>query len=426
MGFSFVSAASAGISAGTGDNMSAEFGTNFVGDLLVVVVMQLYLQPTAPAQPTIIDSAGNNYLVAFGPVVASPEGNPVNENIQLTVFYTPQCFGFSENTITINNDENVLALSTVLATEYKGSLAATIPDPDIASWAEQSGNDDALTPPVPTGELLVSFALGTTNNIPTDTLEPVAGSGMTPRYTNQGYILQDGIGNGSSLNFSLRNSNDNSNGFGGGFVAFKGFSPLPLGGSSGGTSSMQILGGPKYSFECLPEGRRIACAVIDCTILAQVNGTFNFPELNDISGVEQLQGFVTVSFDLANFLNGPGAGLSECWSVIAYCKPMYGITPGGAAQDDFQVTPSSAVPALLTNVSNGQTIVLGGGAVASGKVAAVESVVFPFPYYGTSMPVRFIAPFLNLGLPLGKYTLLFCNFNVGSAASIVGFFEPSN
>lgn len=421
MGFVAVSVAPAGISTASGNPMSATFsGGNGSQNLLVVVVQQQYNgSGTQPIKPTISDTAGNEYLTALGPIGVVDQSG---EGMQATVFYVVQTIGVSSNTITATNDENAQENSTIMAVEYAGSIPATQPDFNLTTTYVVEGIDEGLetSSAVPTGELLIAFGTAQQSDVGANVLNE--SNGMTGRYENQFYGWQDIIGSGSSQQVFF---NITKNFIGIGYVAFKNSQPLPLGGSAGGYSGMQLLGGPKYSFDCLPEGKKIACAVIDCTILQQVNGTFNFPELNDISGVQNLQGYVTVSFDLANFLTGPGAGLSECWSVIAYCKPMYGIANGGAAQDDFQVPPSVAVPALLSNTSNGQTVVLGGGAVASGKTAAVESIVFPFPYYGSSMPVRFFAPFLTPGLPLGKYTLLFCNFDVGSAGSLVGFYEPT-
>src|ERR1700733_3847860 len=164
MGFVARSVAESGLSVGAGP-MTANFpGGNESQNLIVVIAQQQWNNNTSsqPPQPTISDTAGNTYTLAFGPVNSSIN----QDSMQATVFYTSQCIGVSSNEITITNSGSVESDSVVMAVEYEGSISATVADGTLLRYGATGEDNGFFTSvPVPQGELLIGFGTAALSDV---------------------------------------------------------------------------------------------------------------------------------------------------------------------------------------------------------------------------------------------------------------------
>jgi hypothetical protein len=421
MGFNWIATADAGTYL-AGSDITATFPSgNTAGDLIVVGVLQYTNTANVyPTTPTISDSAGNSYVAALGPEQIS--GGSFPPSYQSIMFFCKQCKSSSNNVITVAVDSvNTAANSVVMAMEYGGATTATQTDgAGVSAKNTAYPYTDGDCPSNP-GDLIVSFGFDV-SGLTGKTL--ARGSTlMTARYSNEFYCAQDCIAPAGTYVPSQFTCSSGTEQLVILAQAFKGWSALPFGGVPPGQPTRMLSTGPKYSEECLPKGRRMATMSIDCTVLLVTGTEFNYQELSDTSAPEAVTGYIAVEFDLGNFISGNG--LEQVCSVIAYSRPNYGLTTGSNMQDDFQVEPGTAMPALLTALATNQSVPLGGMAVASGKPAAIETVVFPFPMCGQSMPVRVLIPQNSTQYPVGKFSLVFCNWPVQATDQIVAYFDPS-
>lgn len=190
------------------------------------------------------------------------------------------------------------------------------------------------------------------------------------------------------------------------------------GGSAAETLTFSLNKGPDPLIPI--EGRAIATVQIDCT--QQQSHLFglplDYPEWSCYGDIDdQPQSAVVIEFDLEHLFQG--SGLSEVRTLIAWSRPAFtsasGVPPREDSADTSDDTP--AFPAMLTNTTTLQTIILGGHASTSesdSQSAYGESLVFPFPANKHSLKYRFICPQSNQNSvnPLGKFTLQFCNWEV--------------
>lgn len=190
------------------------------------------------------------------------------------------------------------------------------------------------------------------------------------------------------------------------------------GGGAATTLTFSLNKGPEPIIPI--EGRAIATVQIDCTQQAGkvVALPIDYPEYACYGDVtSDPTAFVVLEFDLEHLFQG--SGLSELRTLMAWSRPAFRSTNSGQPpREDVPLTGGnlSNFPALLTNTTTLQTVVLGSGAVqfsADGHDYG-DSIIVPFPANKHSLKFRFIAPqtTANVDSPIGKYTLQFCNWEV--------------
>jgi|SRR5580658_1462161 hypothetical protein len=194
----------------------------------------------------------------------------------------------------------------------------------------------------------------------------------------------------------------------------------PTGGGSSQTLTFSINKGPE---PIVPkEGRAVATVEIDCTQQAVVPLPINFPEYSLVGDASNFPiGFVICEFDLNHLFQG--SGLSEVRSLMYWARPSFQYSNGAREDITYGEDAGFMFPAMITNTTTLQTIVLGAGAVnieqGGGGGSYGEYGIVPFPGHHSAVKYRFIAPqsiFADgVWTPVGKYTLQFCNWEVMSA-----------
>lgn len=185
------------------------------------------------------------------------------------------------------------------------------------------------------------------------------------------------------------------------------------GGSAAETLTFSLNKGPD---PIIPkEGRAIATVQIDCT--QQASHVFvppiDYPEYSIYaeSTAGQPTSFVIIEFDLEHLFQG--SGLSEMRTLMAWSRPNFSADNNDPPRYDHAT--DTLFPAILTNLTTLQTVVLGGTATSNindSNDAYGESLVFPMPANKHSLKYRFIAPQQNASALVGKYTLQFCNWEL--------------
>lgn len=176
------------------------------------------------------------------------------------------------------------------------------------------------------------------------------------------------------------------------------------GASAQGSATLRMFPGPKPIVPL--EHRAMAMVQIDCTQLQVRALPCNYPELTT-SNSSEFQGFTLVELDLEHITQG--SGLTSVHHIHAYSRPDY-------SGDDFGEIVRS-FPAFLTNVSTLQTYMLGANAceiVANGT--GFEHQVLPFSVSKNALKFRVIVPQSALNAPVGKFTIIFFNYDLQGAA----------
>jgi hypothetical protein len=195
------------------------------------------------------------------------------------------------------------------------------------------------------------------------------------------------------------------------------------GGSAATTLTFSIAKGPVP--EPPHEGRVIATVQIDCTQQPVVS-TVNFPELavlGDISTPDEVA-FVVAEFDLEHLFQG--SGLSKIHSITCYSRPGFQLNPSDGNRTDVNEGEARTYyPALLTNTTTLQCVILGANAAAAidaanGSQFFGEHMVHPFPANKSGMKYRFICPQYDSNAPVGKFLLQFYNWELPA-----GFVSPA-
>lgn len=395
-------------------NVATPFSANDAGNLLVVIWQSVHGVATIPSA-TCTDSAGNTYQVAFTSTVS----NVSSRWITSTIFYCQSAKSSGLNTVTVHDTLTGALMYGVVAGEFTGSnIGVAVDGAGVA--ANIAGASQTINIPSHVGALVVAFSFtdseynggqNTTINAPFNSFGT-----LTDGQCGGWYVTGTTPNTGATFNYSLGNRPGLASG-----VAFLGSTYAPV---TGGPATGRIAPGPKYKFECLPNGRKSLALTFDCSQLPVVNGVIALPEFSDLSGTAKLAGYTSQTIDIANCVNG--SGLEEIRSIIAYSRPLHGaIFDGSPSVDDCGASATLGCPAIITALGTGQSVLLGAGAVALQKSGAIEHLVMPFPVSGSALTVRFLAPQATTVSPRGLYTILFTNFDCGSAFAQAGFFGPS-
>ena len=176
------------------------------------------------------------------------------------------------------------------------------------------------------------------------------------------------------------------------------------------------------------EGRAVATVQIDCTQQSITPWPVDYPEFaiyptDDDNAV----GAVVLHFDLEHLFQG--AGLSECRTLIAWSRPAFNFQNSPHRTDGVYQGAGFPSPALLTNTTTLQTVMLGGQAAAQSSVVGSYGTyqIIPFPANKNALKYRFINPQPVLGAPIGKFILQFLNFEVmGAVESATGVLSLFN
>ena len=370
---------------------------NTAGNLLVLAFEGYNFSPIPTPPASITDSAGNIYQKAyFGSI------NVLGYASWAAFYYCASCLESSNNTITTPSVFGGGGATFATALEYSGSTPAATFDGAGGIAESDTTANPSVSISCNTGELVVGFGFVHGGNA-------TAGAGMTQRSSDT-VAIEDAQATGTNFSVGIINASSVD----GSMVAGIAFKTGGAGQSAGGGSNIQLITGPKYIFECLPEGRKIARVNINCNSYEIIQGVFNFSELSDAISSTSIVGYVMQEFDLS-YLQA-NIGMSQVRSLIAYSRPLF-------LGDDFGGNVGSALPSLITDEISGQSVILGAQAIALGKSGAIEHLVTPFIGDCTSgnHKVRFLSPQLAL-TPIGRFTLLFCNFDVKGAFIQAGSF----
>jgi hypothetical protein len=210
-----------------------------------------------------------------------------------------------------------------------------------------------------------------------------------------------------------------------------------------------ISSGPSVPDDCLYEsknGRKIGTLVVDWTELPilgngdDTNGSqsFSFPEFTydqttaiaTTGGGPGLVGYQVLEADLRTAWGG--LGLDEVRSVIILSRPLWqqidlngsGIL-GNACDvitNQSEIGVHGVAKTILSAVQTQQSILCGAlaswlGQEPQDQFTVRSSMVSPFYLIGPSLKIRILNlldqwdPVLNVPIPCGKYTFLFCNFD---------------
>ena len=386
-------------------NMGAIFSNgNDAADLIVLSIVAYAAATGVTWNPpsTFTDSAGNTFTL-----IGQSQSSVYTGTGYYAFYFVAQCKYSQSTTIempsTISGFVNVPNNEIIMyATEYRNSVSATINDGGV-TFGPGPDNPTITDMPTTTGDLVVTAGLCVAGTI-------IFQSIVNQRTSPNGTVVGDFTAGGSSETFNaIYNVGDGS------FIAAVALKYSTAGPSAGGGSITGLITGPKYTFQCLPEGRKLGRIAINLPSFAVTPGAFNFPELSDqITLPSNVVGFISLEFDLQFLFQGT-FGLSQVRSLMAYSKPLF-------VGDDFVASAGAALPAIITNLNTNQSIILGAAAIALNKAAAVEYLASAFACdCATSGKVRFLSPQLSFN-PIGRFNLLFCNWDEPQGITVAGSF----
>jgi len=409
--FSFVRQAATAVGGA-----AISFAQNDAGDALVAVFGSVNTTGDASNLPvTIQDAEGNVWKLLYGSL--NVKGTVSAQYVNMAVYVCPRCAPSIGNVLSMPPAmvpaDNLLTVS--YSAEFTSNYAdllyaqAAVAVDEIANFTLDGGD-------IMNQNLVVALVLdsGLTSNpqIVAAPDFPIPLSNTNNSYAGSAYEVSIQSAPLSSLiHVGINGATD----------AF-GVLLVMVGTNAGGGSASQTLTfnlnkGPLPVTP--PEGRTIATVIIDCTQQPVKTLPIQYPELemygNPTAGEIGPAGFVVCEFDLEHLFQG--SGLSEVRAISAWCRPAFWYNDStGTRSDDIPPSPGYFFPALLTNKTTGQTILLGSAAVnASTDVTVFGSyLVMPFPANKNSLKYRFIQPLYSL-VPYGKYVIQFYNFELPAA-----------
>jgi hypothetical protein len=412
--------------------LSLEFAENNGGDTLFAAFVAVDLLGAFgdPPPSTLVDSNNNTWTLA---VSRFNRPAAIANFISWAIYYCEKCQNSSgANTLdgtTVFTDSGSVLSVWVIGVEFFTPFANitfdTYDEIDGSSSTDASisytqGVDDALILCGVFDADLNTFTAGVMANPPntptTSRNEQVAVSAIANSNGIFGAFETLIANNPQDLQMSIASATDAFS-----FAASFGGTNA-TGGSAAETLTFSLNKGPDPTIPI--EGRAIATVQIDCT--QQLSHLFtapiDFPEYANYGDIDNSpKAFVVIDFDLEHLFQG--SGLSQVRTLMAWSRPQF-VAIGGVPprEDSADMDAIPFFPALLTNLTTLQTVVLGGSAVrynngsdvADGQKSYGESLIYPFPANKHSLKYRFIAPQNQnaANIPIGKYTLQFCNWEI--------------
>lgn len=194
------------------------------------------------------------------------------------------------------------------------------------------------------------------------------------------------------------------------------------GASSQAAFTINMFKGPKI--EPPTPHRLIAGVTIDATAMVVkpiASNPLNFPELKYSSGSENLSiaSWGSTELDLEHIGN---SGMDQVRKLYAYYRPGWGYDSGSSQVDDGGTNIDQSNPAFLTNISTGQTVILGNSPGDTSCEGMVNMLMCPFFCMKGAMKLRFIVTSINDEALFGIYRLIFTNFTEeGTMFASIGF-----
>lgn len=415
-------------------DLTLSFAENNGGDTLAVIFAATSSDADFPAGPsTITDSNGNTYTLQSSNINAL---TPVTNVYTGLYLYVCQKCVASSGTVTMNVPGDVITPGNLnvwaAGIEFHAAFAEI--NFDVASYDGGSGADSFTLNQVQTGtdnvtltgifdSGLNTFSVGTVTNPPNTgtTQRTIAIAESSPVTDSSGLFgLFETLEANEEYAMSIIDATDTF-GFAVSFVGTNN-----VGGSAAETLTFSLNKGPDPIVPI--EGRAIATVQIDCT--QQQSHLFgppiDYPEFSNYGDkTQQPTSFIVIEFDLEHLFQG--SGLSEMRTLMAWSRPTFQSNSGTPPREDVAaLNADQFFPALLTNTTTLQTIVLGGTIpngtddTENGQYGFGESLIIPMPANKHSLKYRFICPQPDVSSfgPQGKFTLQFCNWDIPPIVTI--------
>lgn len=414
--------------------LTIEFAENNPGDTCIVAFMATSSAADFVAAPsTIIDSENNVYTLA---------ASLINHLTSVSAVYTAQFIYMcakvagSAGAVTIDMPSSIVTAGIVNlwggGSEYQANFATIKIDDVVFNGGFGTTITDLVLTMTGTDDIvLMGYADSGLNSVSGSTIQFQPFADILNDFPTQNALLFSGpaiAAIGGLLSNEMSASTTVVVEPGGAVTDMFAFAIAFIGTNNTGGSAAETL---TFSLNKGPapiipiEGRAIATVQIDCT--QQISHSFglpiDYPEFAayPFSSLDATA-FIVIEFDLEHLFQG--AGLSEMRSLMAWSRPWFRSTNGVPPRFDVPVnnlSPNPEVyPALLTNTTTLQTVILGGSNFANqswnGPVPSSfgETMIVPFPANKHSLKYRFIQPLSagNAANPVGKYNLQFCNYEI--------------
>lgn len=388
---------------------TATYETNVAGDTLVVVMAARSIGGiVGPPESQVFDSAGNTYDLVYFAAEDIVGGKPA-----IAMYVNSNCVAnIAPNVVDIDSIFTPVDVTFSIIFGFEFQCGFSTLTFDNASVVNGTGPlaFDIITPIHGSETLVIGFAMSD-NGI--TTLDMQASGGNLTGFAGNITAGWEEFNASISVNYPNQISpvdrmTTTTTGVSSVFVvALTGANNV--GGSGQKYAVVQMIKGP------IPtpprEGRAMAMTQIDCTQFVMQPLPIEFPELVLLEGFG-IKGATVVDLDLEHITQG--SGLSEVRSVIVYSRPAYAFDGSGSNPSDVSFSDDRTIyGAILTNTTSLISYVVGGGdALAAQNQIFIGTQVFPFPASKNSLKFRFIVPQGSDTNQIGKYTLVFCNFEI--------------